>query len=106
MQAQFAAMQAQSDQYRSFAAMQQQFMTNLLGQLQTTVPNFHLDVPFPVFPNLNEPLNPTPNPYPAGNDNQLEEAEDDENLRDDQFTFIVVLFMITYVYLDFVSYFL
>ena len=83
MQAQFAAMQAQSEQYRSFAAMQQQFMTNLLGQLQTTVPNFHLDVPFPVFPNLNEPLNPTPNPYPAGNDNQQEEEEDDENLGDD-----------------------
>ncbi|KAL5553357.1 hypothetical protein UlMin_040758 [Ulmus minor] len=83
MQAQFAAMQAQSEQYRSFAAMQQQFMTNLLGQLQTTVPNFHLDVPFPVFPNLNEPLNPTPNPYLAGNDNQQEEADDDENLGDD-----------------------
>ena len=33
IQAQFAAMQAQSDQYRSFAAMQQQFLTNLLGQL-------------------------------------------------------------------------
>ena len=66
-------------------AMQQQFLTNLLGQLQTTVPNFHLDTPFPVFPNLNEPLNPnpTPNPYPAGNDNQQEEAEDDENLGDD-----------------------
>ncbi|KAL5563417.1 hypothetical protein UlMin_033164 [Ulmus minor] len=83
MQAQFAAMQAQSDQYRSFAAMQQQFLTNLLGQLHTTVPNFHLDSPFPVFPNLNEPLNPTPNPYPAGNDNQQEEAEDDENLGED-----------------------
>ena len=61
--------------------MQQQFLTNLLGQLHTTVPNFHLYTPFPVFPNLNEPLNP--NPYPGGNDNQQEEVEDDENLGDD-----------------------
>ena len=54
MQAQFATVQAQSQQYREFAAMQQQFMAYLIAQLQTTMPNFQFITPFPEFLNLNQ----------------------------------------------------
>ena len=60
--------------------MQQQFMANLIAQLQTTMPNFQFDTPFPEYFNLNQPLNPNPNLNPKGNDNVEDE---DENLGDD-----------------------
>ena len=74
MQAQFTTVQAELQQYWEFAAMQQQFMTNLIAQLQTTMPNFQFATSLPIFPNLNQPLNPNPNP--AENDNEEEEEED------------------------------
>ena len=84
VQAQCAAMQAETQQYREFAAMQQQFYANLVAQLQTSMPNFQIAIPFPIFPNLNQPLNPNPNPNlnpnPAVNDNEQEEEEEEEDL--------------------------
>ena len=58
--------------------MQQQFMANLIAQLQTTMPNFQFVTPLPVFPNLNQSLNPNHNLNLCGNDN-----EEDEDLGDD-----------------------
>ncbi len=82
MQAQLGAVQAQSEQYRQYAAQQQQFMNNLVAQLQATMPNFQIVTPMPEFPNLNQP--PILNPNPAGNYNEEEEDEDEDEDEDEE----------------------
>ena len=78
VQVKYVAVQAESQDYRQFAAMQQQYMANFIAELQTRMPNFQFTTPFPEFPNFNQQINSNPNP--KGNGDEEEEEDEDANL--------------------------